>query len=358
VLRLVARVDGERVFEVKPVIGYMHRGYEKLSEVRTYPQITALLNRIDWVSGYANEVPFIVAAEKLMEVEVPDRAQYIRLILTEMARISSHMVFMASYPLELGAATPLFFALRERERLLDLLESVTGGRFHPNFNRIGGVKPAYGSGSTTRKVIQDLPAGFFVETAQAMVRIREAVDQLEDLVAGNEIILARTRGIGVLPAEVAAAFGVSGPNMRASGVKFDLRKVEDYLPYDKFDFEIPTGANGDCWDRWKLRLDEIRQSCRIIEQAVEGIPSGPLQAKVPKVIKVPEGETYVRAENPKGEMGYYLVSDGGGGPYRLKIRSASFSNISILPWVLEGVLIPDIIAIMGSLDFVLGDVDR
>jgi NADH-quinone oxidoreductase subunit D len=146
--------------------------------------------------------------------------------------------------------------------------------------------------------------------------------------------------------------------MRASGVKFDLRKVEDYLPYDKFDFEIPTGANGDCWDRWKVRLDEIRQSCRIIEQAVEGIPSGPLQAKVPKVIKVPEGETYVRAENPKGEMGYYLVSDGGGGPYRLKIRSASFSNISILPWVLEGVLIPDIIAIMGSLDFVLGDVDR
>jgi len=358
VLRLVARVDGERVYEVKPVIGYMHRGYEKLSEVRTYPQITALLNRIDWVSGYANEIPFIVAAEKLMELEVPDRAQYIRLILTEMARISSHMVFMASYPLELGAATPLFFALRERERLLDLLESVTGGRFHPNFNRIGGVKPAYGSGSTTRKLIQDLPAGFFAETAQAMVRIREAVDQLEDLVAGNEIILARTRGIGVLPAEVAAAFGVSGPNMRASGVKFDIRKVEGYLPYDKFDFEIPTGANGDCWDRWKVRLDEIRQSCRIIEQAVDGIPSGPLQAKVPKVIKVPAGQTYVRAENPKGEMGYYLVSDGGGGPYRLKIRSASFSNISILPWVLEGVLIPDIIAIMGSLDFVLGDVDR
>jgi NADH-quinone oxidoreductase subunit D len=358
VLRLVARVDGERVYEVKPVIGYMHRGYEKLSEVRSYPQITTLLNRIDWVSGYANEIPFIVAAEKLMEVEVPERAQYIRLILTEMARISSHMVFMASYPLELGAATPLFFALRERERLLDLLESVTGGRFHPNFNRIGGVKPAYGSGSATRKLIQDLPAGFFEETAQAMVRIREAVDQLEDLVAGNEIILARTKGVGVLPVEVAAAYGVSGPNMRASGVKFDLRRMENYLPYDNFDFEIPTGANGDSWDRWKVRLEEIRQSCRIIEQAVDGIPSGPLQAKVPKVIKVPAGETYVRAENPKGEMGYYLVSDGGGGPYRLKIRSASFSNISILPWVLEGVLVPDIIAIMGSLDFVLGDVDR
>ncbi len=358
VLRLVARVDGERVHDVQPVIGYMHRGYEKLSEVRTYPQITALINRIDWVSGYANEVPFIVAAEKLMEIEAPERAQYIRLILTEMARICSHLVFMASYPLELGAATPLFFALRERELLLDLLEGVTGGRFHPNFNRIGGVKPAYGSGSSTRKLIQDLPEGFLDDTRVAVGRVAEAVDQLEDLVAGNEIIVARTRGIGILPPEVAAAFGVSGPNMRASGVRFDLRKVESYLPYDKFDFEVPVGENGDCWDRWWVRLAEIRQSVRIIEQAIGGIPSGPLQAKVPKVIKVPKGETYVRAENPKGEMGYYLVSDGGSGPYRLKIRSASFSNISILPWILEGVLVPDIIAIMGSLDFVLGDVDR
>jgi NADH-quinone oxidoreductase subunit D len=358
VLRLVARVDGERAYDVHPVIGYMHRGYEKLSEVRTYPQITTLVNRIDWVSGYANEVPFIVAAEKLMQLEVPERAQYIRLILTEMARISSHLVFMASYPLELGAATPLFFALRERERMLDLLESVTGGRFHPNFNRIGGVKPAYGSGSQTRKVIQDLPAGFFAETRDAVEHVLGVADEIESLVAGNEIILARTKGIGILPVDVAVSYGVSGPNLRGSGVPFDLRKVEHYLPYDKFDFEIPTGENGDCWDRWWVRLAEIRQSARIIQQAIDGIPSGPLQAKVPKVIKVPKGETYVRAENPKGEMGYYLISEGGQGPYRLKIRSASFSNISILPWILEGVLVPDIIAIMGSLDFVLGDVDR
>jgi NADH-quinone oxidoreductase subunit D len=358
VLRLVAKVDGERAYDVKPVIGYMHRGYEKLAEVRNYPQITALVNRIDWVSGYANEIPFIVAAEKLMELEVPERAQYIRLILTEMARISSHMVFMASYPLELGAATPLFFALRERERVLDLLESVTGGRFHPNFNRIGGVKPAAGSGSTMRKQIQDLPQGFLSETRDAMDHIVEAADQIEDLVAGNEILLARTKGIGVLPPEVAAAYGVSGPNLRASGVRFDLRKVEDYLPYDRFDFTVPVGKNGDCWDRWWVRLAEIRQSVEIIRQAIDDIPSGPLQAKVPKIIKVPAGETYVRAENPKGEMGYYLVSDGGQGPYRLKIRSASFSNISILPWMLEGIIVPDIIAIMGSLDFVLGDVDR
>lgn len=358
VLRLVARVDGERVYDVRPVIGYMHRGYEKLAEVRNYPQITTIVNRIDWVSGYANEIPFITAAEKLMEIEVPERALYIRLILTEMARISSHMIFMGSYPLELGAATPLFFALRERERVLDLLEGVTGGRFHPNFNRIGGVKPAYGSGSMTRKWIQDIPKTFFEETRLAMDNIYEACDQLEDLVAGNEIVLARTRGVGVLPPAVAAAYGVTGPNLRASGVPFDLRKVEDYLPYDRFDFDVVTGEKGDCWDRWYVRLGEIRQSARIVQQAIDSIPSGPLQAKVPKVIKVPKGETYVRAENPKGEMGYYLVSNGGQGPYRLKIRSASFSNISILPWILEGVLVPDIIAVMGSLDFVLGDVDR
>jgi NADH-quinone oxidoreductase subunit D len=358
VLRLVARVDGERAYDVRPVIGYMHRGYEKLAEVRNYPQITTIVNRIDWVSGYANEIPFITAAEKLMELEVPERALYIRLILTEMARISSHMIFMASYPLELGAATPLFFALRERERVLDLLEGVTGGRFHPNFNRIGGVKPAYGSGSTTRKWIQDIPKTFFEDTRVAMDNILQAADQLEDLVAGNEIILARTRGVGILPAEVAVAYGVTGPNLRASGVPFDLRKVENYLPYDRFDWDVVSRENGDCWDRWYVRLQEIRQSARIVQQAIDSIPSGPLQAKVPKVIKVPKGETYVRAENPKGEMGYYLVSDGGQGPYRLKIRSASFSNISILAWILEGALVPDIIAVMGSLDFVLGDVDR
>ena len=359
VLRLVAKVDGERCHDVQPVVGYMHRGYEKLSEVRTYPQITALINRIDWVSGYANEIPFMVAAEKLMEVEVPERAQYIRLILTEMARISSHLIFMASYPLELGAATPLFFALRERERVLDLLEGVTGGRFHPNFNRIGGVKANVGAGPVTKKTPQDLPAGFFDETGDAMDKVLAVCEEIEDLVAGNEIILARTKGVGILPPEVAAAYGVSGPNLRASGVKFDLRKVEDYLPYDQFDFDVITAENGDCWDRWWVRLQEIRESAKIIQQAIDGIPpSGPLQAKVPKIIKVPKGETYVRAENPKGEMGYYLVSDGGTGPYRLKIRSASFSNLSILPWILEGILVPDIIAIMGSLDFVLGDVDR
>jgi len=191
-----------------------------------------------------------------------------------------------------------------------------------------------------------------------MERVLGVCEEIEDLVAGNEIILARTKGVGILPPDIAASYGVSGPNLRASGVRFDLRKVESYLPYDRFEFEVPVGTVGDCYDRWWVRLQEIREAARIVTQAVDSIPSGPLQAKVPKVIKVPAGETYVRAENPKGEMGYYLVSDGGSGPYRLKIRSASFSNISMLPWILDGVLVPDIIAIMGSLDFVLGDVDR
>jgi NADH-quinone oxidoreductase subunit D len=358
VLRLVARVDGEKIEEVEPVIGYMHRGYEKLAEVRTYAQITALINRIDWVSGFANEIPFVVAAERLMELEVPARAQYIRLILTEMTRISSHLLFTSSFPLELGAATPLMFALREREHILDLIEGVTGGRFHPNFNRMGGVKPAAGGGKTQKTVAQDLPKGFLEETRAAMGEVYKVCDEIDQLVTGNEIFQERTRGVGVIPVDKALSFGVSGPNLRGSGVAFDLRKTEDYLPYGDFDFEVPSGETGDCYDRYLVRVAEIRQAANIIMQAIDGMPSGPLQAKVPRVIKVPPGEIYIRAENPKGEMGYHIVSEGGRGPYRLKIRSASFSNLSILPWLLRGILVPDIIAILGSLDFVLGDVDR
>ncbi len=358
VLRLIARVDGEVIEEVEPVIGYMHRGYEKIAEVRTYAQITALVNRIDWVSGFANEIPFMVATERLMGLDVPERAQYIRLILTEMARISSHLIFLSSFPLELGASTPLMHALRERERVLDLIEGVTGGRFHPNFNRVGGVKPAAGAGSTQKKVIQDLPIEFLEQSRQAMQHVRDVCDDLNDLVVGNEIFMERTKGIGIIPVDKALAFGVSGPNLRASGVPFDIRKTDDYLPYSNFEFDVATGENGDCFDRYAVRLEEVIQASRIIDQAIDSIPSGELQAKVPRIFKVPQGEIYVRAENPKGEMGYYIVSEGGRGPYRLKIRSASFSNLSVLPWLLKGQLIPDIIAILGSLDFVLGDVDR
>ncbi|MCU0281869.1 MAG: NADH-quinone oxidoreductase subunit D 1 [Acidimicrobiia bacterium] len=358
VLRLVARISGERVESVQPVMGYMHRGYEKLAEVRTYAQITALVNRIDWVSGFANEVPFIIAAERLMGVEAPERAQYIRLVLTEMYRIANHLIFLCAFPAELGAPTPLMYALRERERVLDLVEGLTGGRFHPNFNRIGGVKPVAGGGAKQKMSSQDLPKGFIEGTRLAMAAVRHVCDDLESLVLGNEIVQQRAVGVGVLPAEVAIEYAMSGPNLRASGVAFDLRKVEDYLPYDRFDFDVVTMPNGDAYDRCRVRLEEIRQSTRIIEQALDSLPAGPLQAKVPRVIKVPKGECYVRAENPKGEMGYLIVSGGGRRPYRVKIRSTSFCNLAVLPWLLEGALIPDIIAILGSLDYVLGDVDR
>jgi NADH-quinone oxidoreductase subunit D len=358
VLRLIARVDGEIIEEVEPVVGYMHRGYEKLAEVRTYPQITALVNRIDWVSGFANEIPFMVATERLMGLEVPERAQWIRLILTEMARISNHLVFLSSFPLELGAATPLMHALRERERVLDLIEGVTGGRFHPNFNRIGGVKPAAGAGSTQKKVVQDLPVGFLQQTHEAMDQVIAVCGDMENLVLGNEIFQQRTKGVGIIPADKALEYGVSGPNLRASGVDWDLRTTDDYLPYDQFDFQVAVGSNGDSFDRYWVRLEEVRQAAGIVKQAIDTIPGGDLQAKVPRIIKVPKGEVYVRAENPKGEMGYHVVSEGGRGPYRLKIRSASFSNLSVLTWLLRGQMVPDVIAILGSLDFVLGDVDR
>ena len=358
VLRLVAKVDGERVQDVEPVIGYMHRGYEKLSEVRTYAQITTLVNRIDWVSGFANEVPFIVGVEKLMGVEAPERAQWIRVMLSELARISSHLVFMSSYPLELGATTPLMFALREREYILELIEEVTGGRFHPNFNRVGGVKPAYGGGSTTKKQSMDIPKGFFQRASDAMDRMDSILDKLNQLVTGNELIKMRTVGVGEIPADKALEYGLTGPNLRASGVGYDLRKADPYLTYDQVDFDVPVGEHGDCFDRYIVRLEEIRESVKIVRQAIDMMPSGPLQAKVPRILKPPIGQVYSRAENPKGEFGYYIVSVGGKMPYRLKIRSTSFSNLTILPWILQGQLIPDLVAIMGSLDFVLGDVDR
>ena len=358
VLRLVAQVDGERITSVEPVIGYMHRGYEKLAEVRSYAQMTALVNRIDWVSGFASEVPFIVAVEKLMGIEAPERAQWIRLILTELFRISSHMVFTSSYPLELGATTPLFHVLRERERVLELIEGMTGGRFHPNFNRVGGIKPAAGGGKTQKKVSMDIPEGWLDATRATMERVMLSTHQSDTLVTGNELFKARTVGVGVIPGDKAVEYGLSGPNLRASGVAYDLRKHEYHLPYDQVDFDVISAPGGDCYDRYWVRLQEIRESVKIVLQAIDKIPDGPLRAKAPRVLKVPKGQIYVRGENPKGEFGYYLISEGGQKPYRLKIRSTSFSNLSILPWVLKGALGPDLVAVMGSLDFVLGDVDR
>ncbi len=345
-LRIVARLDGEQVVQCEPSPGYMHRGYEKLTEVRTYLQVTALVNRIDWLGSFANEVPFILAAEKLMEVEAPPRAQWIRTILFEMARIANISLFLGDMGVQLGALTPVFYTFRDREFVLNQIEAVTGGRFHPNFDRIGGLK-------------DDLPKGWIEETHQIMGRMRTFCDEIEDLLMGNEIFQARTRGVGVIPAEVAQSYGLSGANLRASGVDWDLRRDSDPgLAWKECDWQVWTHGDGDSFSRFWVRLQETREATRIIDQLLEGLPSGPIMAKVPRVIKVPEGEAWVSTENPLGEMGYYVVSQGDLMPFRVKIRSPSFSNISIVPWVMRGVYVPDVISILASLYFILGDIDR
>ena len=345
-LRIIARLDGEQVVWAEPSCGYMHRGYEKLTEVRTFPQVTALVNRIDWLGSFANEVPFILAAEQLMGIEAPPRAQWIRTILFELSRIANVSLFLGDLGVQLGAITPVFFAFRDREYVLNLIEGATGGRFHPNFDRIGGLK-------------DDLPTGFIDETRAVMRKMRKFCDEIEGLLFGNEIFEARTRGIGVIPRDVALQYGLSGANLRASGVDWDLRR-DQILPmaWDKIDWKVWTHPDGDSYARCWIRLQEVRESTFIVEKLLDSLPSGPVMAKVPRIIKVPEGEAWVSTENPLGEMGYYVVSKGELGPFRVKIRSASFNNISIVPWLLKGVYVPDIITILASLYFILGDIDR
>jgi NADH-quinone oxidoreductase subunit D len=345
-LRIVVRLDGERVLAADPVIGYMHRGYEKLTEVRTYPQITTLINRIDWLSSFANEVPFIAGAEQLMGIEAPPRAVYIRTILTELSRIATFILFLGEMGLQVGALTPAFYGFRDREHILNLIEGATGGRFHPNFNRIGGLK-------------DDLPWGWINETRTAMKTVFTACDTFEDLLVGNEIFEVRTRSIGIIPAELGAAYGVSGSNIRASGVDWDLRRDGKLrLAYPDIDFKVWTHPDGDSFARYWVRLQETRESARMVLQLLDQLPSGPIMAKVPRIIKVPAGEVWVETENPLGQMGYYVVSKGATGPFRVKIRSASFSNVSILPWLLKGTFVADVVTILASLYFILGDIDR
>jgi NADH-quinone oxidoreductase subunit D len=345
-LRIIVRLDGEQVVAADPVLGYMHRGKEKLAEVRTYPQINTLVNRIDWLGSFANEVPFILAAERLMGVEAPPRAQWIRTIFFELGRISNLVLFLGDMAVQLGALTPVFYAFRDREFMLNQIEAATGGRFHPNFDRIGGLK-------------DDLPAGWAAETKVALQRIYRFCDEMEGLLLGNEIFQNRTRGIGVIPADVGLAYGLSGANIRASGVDWDLRRDNPVgLAYDQVDWRVWTHPDGDSFARYWVRLQETREACHIVEQLLDNIPAGPIMAKVPRVIKVPEGEAFVETENPLGIMGYYLISKGGLEPFRLKIRSASFSNISITPWLLRGTYVPDVITILASLYFILGDIDR
>jgi NADH-quinone oxidoreductase subunit D len=345
-LRIIVRLDGEQVVWADPSAGYMHRGYEKLTEVRTFPQVTTLINRIDWLGSFANEVPFILAAEQLMDIEAPPRAQWIRTILFELSRIANVSLFLGDLGVQLGAITPVFFAFRDREYVLNLIEAATGGRFHPNFDRIGGLK-------------EDLPKGWIDETRQVMKKLRNFCDEIENLLFGNAIFQTRTRGIGVIPKDVALQYGLSGANLRASGVDWDLRRDQRIpLAYDKIDFKVWTHPDGDSFARCWLRLQETREATMIVDKLLDGLPAGPIMAKVPRIIKVPEGEAYISTENPLGEMGYYVVSQGDLGPFRVKIRTASFNNISIVPWVLRGVFVPDVITILASLYFILGDIDK
>lgn len=345
-LRIVVRLDGEQVVWAEPVAGYMHRGYEKLCEVRTYPQVTTLVNRIDWLGHFANEVPFILAAEQLMGIEAPPRAQWIRTIFFEMARIANITLFLGDMGVQLGAITPIFFAFRDREYVLNLMEAATGGRFHPNYDRIGGLK-------------EDLPKGWVEECKGAMKKMRGFCDEIEDLLMGNEIFQTRTRGIGVIPPSIGLEYGLSGANIRASGVDWDIRRDEPSpLAYKECDWKVWTHPDGDSFARYWVRLQETREATKIVDQLLDGLPAGSIQAKVPRIIKVPAGEAWVHTENPLGEMGYYVVSKGGLGPFRVKIRTPSFNNVSITPWLLRGVYVPDVITILASLYFILGDIDR
>jgi NADH-quinone oxidoreductase subunit D len=345
VLRLVIDLDGEVILRAQPVIGYMHRGFEKLAEARDYRQIIALVNRHDWLSAFCNEIGVAVAVETMMEMEVPERAQWIRVLMAEWNRILNHLLLLGSYALELGALTPMFYTVREREDIQNILESATGGRLHFTYCRVGGLK-------------EDLPRGFLQASSDMAHRMKACIQQYEDLLLGNEIFQARTKGVGVLTQEVALDYGVTGCALHATGITEDARVSEPYAAYDKVDVRVPVGTNGDSFDRFVCLLERMKASVDIIEQVHDNLPAGPVNVKLPKIVKAPEGSVYVRTENPLGQCGYYLVSDGQKTPWRLKMRTPSFSNVQMIPHLLEGQLMPDMIAILGSVFFVVGDVDR
>ncbi len=352
VLRLRLTLDGERIVDCEPIVGYMHRGVEKLFEVRDYRQIIVLANRHDWLSAFSSELGVVLAAERMLGMEVPERATWIRTLLAELNRVLNHLMFLGSYPIELGAITPIFYAFRERETIQAVMEEVSGGRMHYMFNRVGGLK-------------EDVPAGWLDRVADAVTAVGNRLSQIEDLIFGNEIFRARTRGVGVLSPALIDAYGVSGPIARASGVDFDLRRDEPYLAYDELFrdgvLQVATRDEGDCYARFGLLLDQVKVSLDVAEACVDRLRSlstGPVNVRLPKILKVPEGSTYCWTENPLGINGYYLVSRGEKTPWRMKLRSASFNNIAVLPEVLEGCLVADMVATLGSMFFVVGDIDK
>ena len=345
VLRVILKLDGEKVLGTECVIGYLHRGVEKIGENRTYTMFNPYVDRMDYVAAVSNGLGYCEAVEKLLNVEAPPRAQYIRVILTELCRISSHQVWLGTHALDIGAVTPLFYAFRDREEILKIFERYCGARLTTHAFRIGGC-------------IYETYDGFEQDVKKFCTFFLPKLDEYEELLTTNRIWVTRTKNVGILKPVDCIALGVTGPVLRASGVQWDLRKAQPYESYKDFDFEIPTGVNGDTYDRYLVRIAEMRQSVRILQQAVEAIPAGPIMAKVPKVIKPPVGEVYHSIEAPKGELGYFIVSDGSTQPYRVRVRPPSFVNLQALDKMVRGLLVADVVAVIGTLDIVLGEVDR
>jgi NADH-quinone oxidoreductase subunit D len=345
VLRVKLKLDGEKVVGSECIIGYLHRGVEKIAEHRTYQQFAPYVDRMDYVAAVSNGLGYCEAVEKLMSVEAPSRARVIRTILTELQRIASHLVWLGTHALDIGALTPVFYCFREREEILKIFEKYCGARLTTHAFRIGGLQ---------YEAYDELEA----DTERFCEDFETKVDEYETLLTENRIWMGRTKGIGVISAADAIAIGATGPVIRASGVEWDIRKAAPYAAYDQYKFDIPTGKNGDTYDRYLVRMEEMRQSSRICLQAIQNIPTGPIMARIGKVLKPPPGEVYHAIEAPKGELGYYIVSDGTTQPYRIRIRPPSFVNLQAFDTMVKGHLVADVVAIIGTLDIVLGEVDR
>ena len=350
VLRLMLRTDGELVSEVTPVIGYLHRCAEKIGENLRYEQFTPYTDRMDYLSSMSDNLAYCLAVEKLMKVEIPERAKYIRVIMAELNRIASHLLAFGTFGLDVGAFTPFLYAWRDREMILNMFEYVCGARLTYNYVKVGGVW-------------KDVDKKFGEMVNNFLNLFDEKVKEYNELLTYNQIFITRTRGMGVIPKDLAVTWGLSGPCLRASGVNWDIRKSEPYSGYEKFQFRVPLGSDkvgvlGDCWNRYYVRIEEMIESCRIVKQALDGLPAGKISGDVKRGFKVPKGEAYTVIENPRGELGFYIISDGTDTPVRVKIRAPSFVNLSILPEVSRGVLIADLVAILGSIDIVLGEIDR
>lgn len=345
VLRVILKLNGETVVGTDCVIGYLHRGVEKIGENRTYVQFAPYVDRMDYVAAVSNGLGYCLAIEKLIDVEAPPRAQTVRVILTELNRIASHLLWLGTHALDVGAITPLFYTMREREEVLKIFENYCGARLTTHAFRIGGLQ-------------YEIYDGFEAEVRNFCDYFLPKVDEYEQLLTGNRIWRNRLTGVGILNGVDCKRYGVTGPVLRAAGVKWDLRRAQPYSGYDKYEFDVPTGSSGDTYDRYTVRTEEMRQSVRIIRQAVSDIPGGPIMAKVPKVLKPAVGEVYVSVEAPKGELGYFIVSDGSLRPYRVRVRPPSFVNLQALDRMVQGALVADVVAIIGTIDIVLGEVDR